>query len=179
MIKIHLLEKIMQVVTNVSKWVAGVKNKKNEKLKDEKSKDEQGKHEKRNKEMNKDEKKTSKKHRLFNRLFKVNKEVDKSKVGDTLHIQKTKAQPLSRSKVMKRWISFIKEENIIYLPSYSTGKQQQKLYSGDNVVYIDFDNIRYSKLKSYYRLKEEYNKEKYGLEAHSRAPTHYLYKSIP
>lgn len=162
MIKVHLLEKIMQVVVNVSKWVANVKIKKEEQCKDEK------RNEKINKRMNK-------KMDRKNRFLKSNRDIEELKIVEEVHIQETKDQPVSKSKVMKRWISFIKEENVIYLPSYSAGNQQQKLYSGDNVVYIDFDSIKYSNLKTCHMNKEYHNKGRYGIKAHSRAPTHYSY----
>lgn len=161
MIKVHLLEKIMQVVTNVSKWVAAVKNKKEEQCKDEKI------HETIKKKM-------IKKLARKNTLLKGNKEAEELKIEE-VHIQETKDQLVSKSKVMKQWISFIKEENVIYLPNISRGNQQQKLYSGDNVVYIDFDSIKYSNLKTCHMIKEYHNKERYGVKAHSRAPTHYSY----
>ena len=170
MIKVHLLEKIMQVVVNVSKWVANVKIKKEEQCKDEKRNEKIN--EKINKRMNK---RMNKKMYRKNRFLKSNRDIEELKIVEEVHIQETKDQPISKSKVMKRWISFIKEENVIYLPSYSSENQQQKLYSGDNVVYIDFDSIKYSNLKTCHMIKEYHNKGRYGIKAHSRAPTYYSY----
>ena len=79
MIKVHLLERVMQVVASISKWVASVKNKKVAEWKE------------------------AKEDKKINKKSEVEKEV--------VHIQETKEPVISKAKVMKQWISFIKEES--------------------------------------------------------------------
>lgn len=125
MIKLHILEKMMQVVTTVSKVIRTVKDKVHEVSKIIES---SHKHAKEEESLNK-----------------------KESVEISLEAQLTPKKPLvSKAKFFKQMVYLVKEDNIIYLAS-KIQKQCPSPIKGE-VVYIDFNykkDLEYKKAVGY------------------------------
>lgn len=146
MIKLHILEKVMEVVNSVSKWAATIKDKHEEKKLERK--------------LAKAKSKTERKH-----LFKFKKRKHQEEhIEESHYTAQANARLMSKAKEMKQMIHSIKKDNVIYLLRYPLRNQRQDLYYRDNVVYIDFP-----------KLRSHYNKELYRVKLHSREPTHSSY----
>lgn len=149
MIKLHILEKVMEVVNSVSKWAATMKDKHEEKKLERK--------------LAKVEARTAKKHLL--NLFKLKRRKHQEEhIEESYSTLQTNVKLMSKAKEMKQMMHSIKKDNVIYLLRYPLRNQRQDLYYRDNVVYIDFE-----------KLKDHYNKEHYRVKLHSREPTHSSY----
>ena len=149
MIKLHILEKVMQVVSNVSKWAATIKDKHEEKKLERK--------------LARVKARTTKKHLLNLFKFKRRKQQEVH-IEESHYTSQANERLISKAKEMKQMIHSIKRDNVIYLLRYPLGNQRQDLYYRDNVVYIDF-----------LKFKSPQNKELYRVKLHSREPTHSSY----
>lgn len=127
MIKLHILEKMMQVVTTVSKAIRTVKDKVHQVSKVIES---NRKHAKEEKDLNK-----------------------KESAEASFQTQLTPKKPLiSKAKLFKQMVYLVKEDNVIYLAS-QIQKQCPNPVRGE-VVYIDFSykkDLEYKKAVGYKR----------------------------
>lgn len=125
MIKLHILEKMMQVVTTVSKVIRTIKDKVH---KMSKVIENSRKHAKEEESLNK-----------------------KESVGASLETKLAPKKPLiSKAKLFKQMVYLVKEDNIIYLAS-KIQKPRPSPTKGE-VVYIDFSykkDLEYKKVVGY------------------------------
>lgn len=186
MIKVHLLERIIETVTTVGKKVAGRKEKKEVSIQTTQTVKEEASKQLHKEVIKGSDKKAAKEKLPKENIFKSIKEkahdamnkvtgvfkymINRHDQVEDLHIKKEKA--INKTTLMKRWLRFIEMRKMILLENHFRGNQQQRLYSRDNVVYIDFDSTKHKSLKTCYRMKKDTHQQKYGIKACCRAPTY-------